>query len=159
MRAASLLGTGFAFLAACEARTVTAVSTDATPPAPEIAPAKDAPAPWIDATTVSPDSSSVTTYNPYNPESDAALPIALDADLSVDTGADAALPVPATLACDADFPDGEVPCPTPSPVCADAFRLVSYQNGLCVWGWCMWQTRATWCSGGCRSGACAPPTR
>jgi hypothetical protein len=158
MRAASLWGTGIAFLAACEARTVTAVSSDAAPAEQAMAPAGDAASPMLDA-MLSPDSGPVS-YSPYNPEADATLLIALDADLSTDVMVEAALPAPPTLFCDGDFPDGEGVCPALPPVCADALTLVSYQNGLCLWGRCVWQPRVSRCSGGCRSGACAvPPTR
>jgi hypothetical protein len=159
MRAASLCGAaGLAFLAACEARTIAAVSIDASPPPEEIASVDQRPTPWVDA-SLPPEDGPSTSYNPYSAEDDAALPIVLDANVSTDAAddVDAAIPVPPAHTCDADFPDGEEPCPLPPAVCADALRLVIYQGGLCVFGSCMWPHWVIRCSGGCMNGACVPP--
>ncbi len=51
-------------------------------------------------------------------------------------------------------------CQQPDPTCSDDFSsVISYTNGVCQGGTCVWQTMSVQCMNGyyCVAGACQPP--
>jgi hypothetical protein len=70
-----------------------------------------------------------------------------------DPFADANIDVQAPAeSCDPD--DAGVVCPAPRSVCGSQVHLVSFTNGRCEDGGCVWDQLVTRCSGFCNDGGC-----